>query len=111
MELRVELGHQFAHHGVAIKHFSFHSSDFAEMPPDVVFASMNRVFDLETDFDRLEVECPGFPMARRMREALDQHQAPSMSVGDRITYVSDAGVVVRAVECAPVGWKEIPHGS
>ena len=103
MRIEVTLGVQFAEHRQVhvIKHAS---SDYAEIQLQDIWEALNRVEDLHADVERLRRRY--LPSLCWLRESLDIAKAPSMSVGDEIKLFSDAGVLVRHVTCAPIGWEE-----
>lgn len=86
------------------------SPECAELPPDIVFDSLNRVCDYTGDLARLEASYPGMETPEALRTMLDACRAPSMSVGDELRYVSDSGKTIRRLECASLGWDDLPIG-
>lgn len=74
----------------------------AEFSPEDVYRAANRIDGPATDQAQLPTE-----WQRAIRRAIDEHRAPSMSVGDTIDVHSDSGVLLVRILCDRVGWLRI----
>lgn len=87
----------------------------AEMDPDLFFDAMQRVGHptdphadhLEADMERISRMAPdGLTRItlKFFRRRMERDQLPSMSVGDTIEFLSDAGEPIVAYTCDRFGW-------
>src|SRR6185503_3448546 len=76
-----------------------------EVDPDDVYVATNRIEGIDADLDALPTQ-----WQRNLRRAIDaEHNClPSMSVGDTIELVSDAGRHLGGWRCEVAGWTPIP---
>lgn len=74
----------------------------AEFTPDQIFTAANAIEDVDTDCARLQ------GWQQEIRRELDRRRAPSMSVGDTIQLVSEAGELLPATwRCDSFGWSRL----
>lgn len=95
MLLTLTLGRRYAEHVVVIST----DIDNVELDPDQIFQAANRIDDVPEDERGL-----AHAWQRRVRRLIDEHQAPSMSVGDTAELCSDDGMYLGGWLCEPVGW-------
>lgn len=76
--------------------------DDVEINPEQVFEAANRIDDLPEDERGL-----AHAWQRRIRRALDEYQAPSMSGGDSIELCTNTGVYLGGWRCDSIGWSTI----
>ena len=74
----------------------------AELNPEEVFVAANRIEGLDEDCARLR-----HPWQVELRKQIDVDRACSMSSGDTIELVSDAGHHLGGWRCDPFGWSTI----
>lgn len=70
-----------------------------EFTPDHVFTAANRISDDDHALDLYE-----FDWQHDVRDALDEHEAPSMSVGDYYDLTNIVGIPIGKWTCESVGW-------
>lgn len=77
----------------------------AETDPEQIFRALNRIEDVDYDCLNLDHE-----WQKELRFELDAAKAPSMSVGDTITFEADSGELLGAVIVKPFGFQYIRPG-
>lgn len=70
-----------------------------ELDPDMVFVACNRIDTCGRD----KMDLP-FAWQRELRELIDVHGAPSMSVGDIVSLTMNGGRTKAIWVCATSGW-------
>jgi hypothetical protein len=71
-----------------------------DVDPDDVFTAANRISDAADDVEALDLQ-----WMKDLRNAIDTHNAPSMSVGDTFEKVSDDGQYLGGYAVMMSGWK------
>lgn len=81
----------------------------AEFELEDIFHACNRVDGLAGDIARLMSTSADATWLARLREAIDQHQLPSMSVDDGIWVTAPSGQELGGMVCMFAGWEPLRH--